>query len=89
MFNATSRINANGHTIEEFIQNHIEAICDKIKDVMDYKSVNRKIADICRGTLTSTRASDTTDVIQRHKQHKGDKLGIKRQSSKYKQSTRN
>lgn len=89
MFNTTSRIDANGRELEEFIQNHIETICSKIKDVVDYKYVNRKIAEICRETLTSTQTSDTTEVIQRHKQHKGDKTEIKWQSIQYDQNTNN
>ena len=47
MYSTTSHVDANGHKLDEVIQNRLETICSKIKDS---KCVNRKIREVSRET---------------------------------------
>jgi hypothetical protein len=63
LFNTTSRIDVNGYKLDEFIQNHLETICDKMKDAIDYKTLNRKIGEICKRSLTNVQNTNLKPFI--------------------------
>jgi hypothetical protein len=68
LFNTTSRIDVNGYKLDEFIQSHLEPICDKMKDAIDFKTLNRKIGEICKRSLTNVQNTKDSETI--HSQSK-------------------
>jgi hypothetical protein len=80
LFNTTSRIDVNGYKLDEFIQNHLETICDKIKGVINYKILNRKIGEICKRSLTNVQNTKDSETIHSHSQNSCSKTITKRQT---------
>ena len=80
LFNTTSRIDVNGYKLDEFIQSHLETICDKMKDVIDYKTLNRKIGEICKRSLTNVQNTKDSETIHSHSQNSCSKTIAKRQT---------
>ena len=81
LFNTTSRIDVNGYKLDEFIQNHLETICDKIKGVINYKILNRKIGEICKRSLTNVQNTKDSETIHSHSQNSCSKTIAKRQTA--------
>jgi hypothetical protein len=80
LFNTTSRIDVNGYKLDEFIQSHLETICDKMKNVIDYKTLNRKIGEIYKRSLTNVQNTKDSETIHSHSQNSCSKTIAKRQT---------
>jgi len=80
LFNTTSRIDVNGYKLDEFIQNHLETICDKMKGAIDYKTLNKKIGEICKRSLTNVQNTKDSETIHSHSQNSCSKSIAKRQT---------
>ena len=80
LFNTTSRIDVNGYKVDEFMQNHLETICDKMKGVINYKTLNRKIGEICKRSLTNVQNTKDSETIHSHSQNSCSKPIAKRKT---------
>ena len=78
LFNTTSRIDVNGYKLDEFIQSHLETICDKMKDVIDYKTLNRNIGEIFKRSLINVQNTKNSETIHSHSQNSCSKTKAKR-----------